>query len=44
MTVAGRRGPKGLTMEHLYNEARQRNIKGRSEMSKAELAQALGRA
>ncbi|GAB2442518.1 plasmid stabilization protein [Nocardia tengchongensis] len=39
---SGRRGPKGLTRDQLYNEARQRNIKGRSSMSKAQLAHALG--
>ncbi|MFE5288578.1 plasmid stabilization protein [Nocardia sp. NPDC056611] len=41
---SGRRGPKGLTKDQLYNEAKQRNIKGRSGMSKAQLAHALGRA
>src|SRR5437764_7278718 len=30
-------GPGGRTKEQLYNEARQRNVKGRSKMSKAEL-------
>ncbi|MEV6099084.1 plasmid stabilization protein [Nocardia sp. NPDC051981] len=40
---SGRRGPKGLTRDQLYNEARQRNIRGRSGMSKAQLAHALGR-
>ncbi|MGV9666700.1 plasmid stabilization protein [Nocardia niigatensis] len=40
---SGRRGPKGLTRDQLYNEAKQRNIKGRSGMSKAQLAHALGR-
>ncbi|MGI8493589.1 MAG: plasmid stabilization protein [Acidimicrobiales bacterium] len=37
------RGPGGPTREQLYNEARQRNIKGRSAMSKKQLAKALGR-
>jgi hypothetical protein len=37
------RGPGGRTKDQLYNEARQRGIKGRSRMSKAELEQALGR-
>jgi len=37
------RGPGGRTREQLYNEARQRNIKGRSKMTKAELEQAVGR-
>ena len=34
----------GPTFAQLYNEARQRGIKGRSSMSKAQLARALGRA
>ncbi|WP_433064974.1 plasmid stabilization protein [Dactylosporangium sp. CS-033363] len=36
-------GAQGRTKEQLYNEARQRNIKGRSSMSKAELERALSR-
>jgi plasmid stabilization system protein ParE len=36
-------GAGGPTKAQLYNEARQRNIKGRSSMSKKELARALGR-
>ncbi|MGW1765721.1 plasmid stabilization protein [Streptomyces sp. NPDC002073] len=36
-------GAQGPTKEQLYNEARQRNIKGRSQMDKAELKRALGR-
>ncbi|MFB8005791.1 plasmid stabilization protein [Nocardia sp. NPDC056000] len=40
---SGRKGPKGLTRDQLYNEARQRNIKGRSTMTKAQLATALGK-
>ncbi|MGW4243089.1 plasmid stabilization protein [Nocardia sp. NPDC004722] len=40
---SGRQGPKGLTRDQLYNEARQRNIKGRSSMTKAQLAKALGK-
>jgi hypothetical protein len=36
------RGPGGRTRDQLYNEARQKGIKGRSKMSKAELARALG--
>jgi len=47
---SGRRGglrsgtnrPKGRTKEQLYNEAKQRNIKGRSTMTKAQLLKALG--
>jgi hypothetical protein len=37
------RGPGGPTYEQLYNEAKQRGIKGRSAMSKAQLQRALGR-
>jgi len=37
------RGPGGPTYDQLYNEARQRGVKGRSRMSKAELARAVGR-
>jgi hypothetical protein len=37
------RGAGGPTYQQLYAEARRRNIKGRSSMSKAQLAQALGR-
>ncbi|MFW6597541.1 plasmid stabilization protein [Propionibacteriaceae bacterium Y2011] len=36
-------GPGGPTKEQLYNEAKQRGVEGRSTMSKAELAKALGR-
>ncbi|MFF9909019.1 plasmid stabilization protein [Streptomyces sp. NPDC013457] len=36
-------GSKGPTKEQLYNEAKQRNIEGRSKMDKAELERALGR-
>jgi hypothetical protein len=38
-----RTGPKGPTRDQLYNEAKKRNIKGRSKMTKSELAKALGR-
>ena len=37
------RGSGGRTYDQLYNEARQRNIKGRSKMTKAELERAVGR-
>lgn len=37
------KGAGGPTKAQLYNEARQRGLKGRSSMSKAELARALGR-
>ena len=40
---SGRKGPKGPTRDQLYNEAKQRNIKGRSKMTKAQLAKALGK-
>ncbi|HJP78928.1 MAG TPA: plasmid stabilization protein [Pseudonocardiaceae bacterium] len=36
-------GSGGPTKDQLYNEAKKRNIKGRSNMSKKELAHALGR-
>ncbi|MFD2083447.1 hypothetical protein SAMN05421678_10139 [Actinopolymorpha cephalotaxi] len=37
-----RSGPKGRTRQELYGEARRRNIKGRSGMTKSELERALG--
>ena len=37
------KGPGGPTKAQLYNEARQRGVKGRSRMSKAQLMRALGR-
>ncbi|MGH3952298.1 MAG: plasmid stabilization protein [Pseudonocardiaceae bacterium] len=37
------RGPGGRTRDQLYNEAREKNIEGRSRMNKAELARAVGR-
>jgi hypothetical protein len=37
------RGPGGRTRDQLYNEAREKNIPGRSKMSKAELERAVGR-
>lgn len=40
---AHRKGPRGLTRDQLYEEARNRNIRGRSRMNKQELAHALGR-
>jgi hypothetical protein len=36
-------GPGGRTRDQLYEEAKKRNIKGRSKMTKAELAKAVGR-
>lgn len=35
--------PKGPTRDQLYNDAKRRNIKGRSTMTKKELEHALGR-
>ncbi|TMK65872.1 MAG: plasmid stabilization protein [Actinobacteria bacterium] len=37
------RGPGGRTKEQLYQEARKKNIKGRSRMTKAQLQRAVGR-
>jgi hypothetical protein len=37
------RGPGGRTKAQLYNEARHKNVRGRSKMSKAELERAVGR-
>jgi hypothetical protein len=36
-------GPGGRTKDQLYAEARKKNIKGRSSMTKAELEKAVGR-
>jgi hypothetical protein len=36
-------GSGGPTKDQLYNEAKQRNIKGRSTMTKKELSKALGK-
>ena len=36
-------GSQGRTKDQLYNEAKQKNVKGRSMMSKAELEKAVGR-
>ena len=37
------RGPKGRTKDQLYNEAKEKGIKGRSKMNKAQLERAVGR-
>jgi hypothetical protein len=37
------RGPGGRTKAQLYNEAKDKGVKGRSKMSKAELERAVGR-
>ncbi|GAA2087911.1 plasmid stabilization protein [Actinomadura alba] len=39
---SGRPGPRGRTKEQLYAEARKKNIKGRSSMTKQQLEKALG--
>lgn len=36
------RGPGGRTKEQLYQEAKRKNVPGRSKMSKAELERAVG--
>jgi plasmid stabilization system protein ParE len=40
---SGRPGPRGRTKDQLYAEAQRRGIKGRSQMNKKELLDALGR-
>jgi hypothetical protein len=40
---SGTNRPKGPTRDQLYNEAKKKNIKGRSTMTKAQLQKALGR-
>jgi hypothetical protein len=37
------RGPGGRTRDQLYEEAKRKNVKGRSKMTKAQLARAVGR-
>ena len=37
------RGPGSRTRDQLYNDAREKNISGRSKMTKAELERAVGR-
>ena len=37
------RGPGGRTKAQLYEEARRKHVKGRSKMTKAQLARAVGR-
>jgi len=36
-------GPRGRTRDQLYEEAKRKNVRGRSKMKKAELARAVGR-
>jgi hypothetical protein len=40
---SGTRRPRGRTKEQLYNEAKRRNIPGRSSMSKTQLQRAVDR-
>ena len=40
---ANRSGPRGRTKEQLYEEARRKNVRGRSKMNKAQLEKAVGR-
>ena len=40
---ANRKGPRGRTRDQLYEEAKAKGIEGRSKMTKAELARAVGR-
>jgi plasmid stabilization system protein ParE len=37
------KGPRGRTFDQLYNEAREKDVKGRSKMNKAQLEKAVGR-
>ncbi|HEV7759979.1 MAG TPA: hypothetical protein VGO78_13355 [Acidimicrobiales bacterium] len=37
------RGSGGRTRDQLYNEAKKKNVKGRSKMTKAQLEKAVGR-
>lgn len=37
------RGPGGRTRDQLYNEAKEKGVKGRSKMNKAQLEKAVGR-
>ena len=40
---SGRKGPRGRTKAQLYEEAKDKNVRGRSRMTKVELARAVGR-
>ena len=37
------KGPGGRTRDQLYNEAKEKGVKGRSKMTKAQLERAVGR-
>jgi hypothetical protein len=41
--IRSHRGPGGRTRDQLYQEAREKNVKGRSKMSKRQLERAVGR-
>lgn len=41
--LRSRRGPGGRTRDQLYEEAKDKGIKGRSKMTKAQLQRAVGR-
>jgi hypothetical protein len=38
---SGKAGPRGRTRDQLYEEARERNVQGRSKMNKAQLQRAV---
>ena len=40
---SGTKGPRGRTKAQLYEEAKHKNVRGRSRMTKAQLARAVGR-
>lgn len=40
---SNRKGPRGRTREQLYQEAKDKNIEGRSKMNKKQLKRAVGR-
>ena len=40
---SGRKGPRGRTKAQLYEEAKHKDVRGRSRMTKAQLARAVGR-
>ena len=41
--LRSRSGPRGRTYKQLYNEAKEKGVKGRSKMDKAQLERAVGR-
>ncbi|MGI8973252.1 MAG: plasmid stabilization protein, partial [Gaiella sp.] len=40
---SSRPGPRGRTRDQLYEEAKKKNVRGRSTMTKAQLERAVGR-